>query len=144
MEETRAKYIKEGRYFLDDVIEIDNERIIPLFDAPHLLKGMRNTPLKHNITFQQDNCLKTAIWSDIKNAWLNDGREGDLSLLNKITEAHVDESKVKKMKVSIAAQTFSKTVAAVINIMAGNGTVWCKLLYFFLSALWQLCTLMLD
>lgn len=65
--------------------------------------------------------MKTAKWEDLRSAWQNDCVDGDLCLLNKITEGHIEENKMKKIKVSVAAQTFSRTFASVINLMAGNG-----------------------
>lgn len=60
LDETRSKYVRQNLEMRHRVIEIDDEKIIPLFDTPHLLKGMRNTLLKHNIQFHQDGILKTA------------------------------------------------------------------------------------
>jgi len=42
----------------------------------------------------------------------------DLCLLTKITEGHIEENKMKKMKVSVAAQTLNSTPDSVLGDFA--------------------------
>lgn len=44
----------------EDIIDIDRQKIVPLFDVPHLLKGFRNTLMKHDIKYVEDGIDKLA------------------------------------------------------------------------------------
>ena len=60
-----------------------------------------------------------ATWEDILTAYKIDS-SNDIRILPKITESHVIEEKMKKMKVSHATQVFSYSMAGAITIMAQN------------------------
>ncbi|KAJ8721085.1 hypothetical protein PYW08_006550 [Mythimna loreyi] len=50
-EETQKKYGKEGMFF-----EMNDKKVFPLFDTPHLLKGVRNN-------FINDKCKVLSKWA---------------------------------------------------------------------------------
>ena len=62
-----------------------------------------------------------ATWEDILTAYKIDS-SNDIRILPKITESHVTEQKMKKMKVWHATQVFSHSMAGAITIMAQNST----------------------
>lgn len=66
VEETKGKYLRRGEILYDYIFEIEDEQIIPLFDPPNLLKGLRNNLLKKDISFIMDDSRKVAKWSDRK------------------------------------------------------------------------------
>ncbi|KAJ8974299.1 hypothetical protein NQ317_009539 [Molorchus minor] len=103
------------------VFDVDENRIVPLFDVPHLLKALRNILLTKDIHFiNKDGKKRVAKWEHIQQTWYLDGYSGDLRAMPKITEFHVIQSKIKKMKVSVAAQVFSRSVAAAMNLLISN------------------------
>lgn len=109
---------------------IGNHKIIPLYDIPHLIKGVRNNLLTKDIYFTSTNKEKVAKWQDIYTAWQLDGFSCDLRITPKLTEHHVNRECIKKMKVSICTQVFSHTVSSAINLMAKSGNYldkMCKL-----------------
>ncbi|KAB0805293.1 hypothetical protein PPYR_02263 [Photinus pyralis] len=116
--ETRARYFRENKELRHHIFEIDGDILIPFYDPPHLIKGIRNNMLTKDITYKCDGQQKVAKWEDIYTAWQLDCFSGRLRAMPKITEFHVDRSKIKKMKVSICAQVFSHTVSSTINLMA--------------------------
>lgn len=100
---------------------IDDEEIIPLYDIPHLIKGIRNNFLLKNIVWVCENNMLVGKWEDIEKAYNIDSTSGEIRCLTKISDGHVIKNKIKKMKVSCATQIFSHTMASVMNLMARKG-----------------------
>lgn len=121
VEQTKAEYLRRNEESRNYIFKIDDDVIIPLYDPPHLLKGVRNNLLLRDISFELDGQRKIARWSDIYTAWLLDNFSGELRSMPKLSEFHVNKLKIKKMKVSVAAQVFSHTVSSTINLMARSG-----------------------
>lgn len=119
---TRAEYLRQGRDYEDYSFEIDDKKIIPLYDVPHLFKGLRNNFVNYNISFTDKGIKKLAKWEHIFKAYQLDPYLGSLRLMPKITDAHVNPEKMQKMKVSKCTQVFSHSVAAAINVFAFSGT----------------------
>lgn len=96
---------------------IDQVEIVPLFDIPHLLKGIRNNFFAHTkCQFSwKTQCRKVASWNDIVQLYNLDNAEEnqEYRILHKLTESHIKNK--KKMKVSYAAQVFSRRVAALLK-----------------------------
>lgn len=103
------------------MIIVDNQQIIPLYDVPHLLKGIRNNLLTKNLHWQTPDGTLIAKWCDILYAYLIDEGGANIRSLPKITEFHVVKEKLKKMKVSCATQVFSHSMSAAIDLMARCG-----------------------
>jgi len=104
---------------------INNEEIIPIFDPPHLLKTIRNNLLTKDVIFTKNGQTHRASWDHIKTLYELDLRNETCGLrtLPKLTEAHVIPEKIKKMRVSIAAQTMSQRVVATLRLMTEYGTL---------------------
>ncbi|XP_061707301.1 uncharacterized protein LOC133517862 [Cydia pomonella] len=98
----------------DGTINIAGHNLSIFFDPPHLLKGLRNNFLNKNIIWEG----KRASWKDIQFIYDIDNRLGHTRALPKLTAHHVDPDKIKKMKVSVAAQVFSSRTAAMLNYTA--------------------------
>lgn len=110
----------ENKYF---GFEINNHEFIPLFDPPHLLKTIRNNLMTKDCIFTKDNKIYKASWDHITRLYEFDIKNESCGLrtLPKLTEIHAITDKIKKMSVSIAAQTLSQRVAATLRLMADYG-----------------------
>lgn len=100
--------------------EIDGKEIIPFFDPPHLIKGVRNNlltkDLEINVSRTSTN-RQFASWKIIELSYKIDINGNSFNrMLPKITEEHVIPNKIKKMKVKFATQIFSNTLAAYIDM----------------------------
>lgn len=97
-------------------IELCNKRYFTLFDPPHLLKSVRNNLMKYNFLFDG----KTATWSDIKTF---SDKEEKLAIrtVPKLTPNHINPPPFGKMKVKLATQLLSHSVAAGIFTYATLG-----------------------
>jgi len=45
---------------------------VPLYDPPHLIKGVRNNFLTKDIVIKSNNCQRIASWDIVKTAWIID------------------------------------------------------------------------
>jgi len=85
-----------------------------MYDCPHLLKSVRNNLFKYTICFQDQ---KSATWTDIRKFYQID-RVQRFRLAPKVTNRHVELPAFSKMKVKLAAQIISRTVAASLETHA--------------------------
>lgn len=84
--ETRGVYLRRAETPKENIILINDEEIIPLYDPPHLLKGMRNNLITKKIIFKKDGVIKTAKWSHLLQLLKeNPGYKG-IRLIPKLTE----------------------------------------------------------
>lgn len=56
--EAKTAYFQAGKEWRRDIINVNNQPIIPLFDIPHLLKGIRNNLLNKEMHYIHENVLK--------------------------------------------------------------------------------------
>lgn len=115
--------------------EVGGVEIIPLFDPPHLLKGIRNNFIDTQAKFYWKKSEETASWKDIVDLYEMDMKD-EVTVCYKLTEEHMYISKMRKMKVKHAAQVLSHTIAAGIrsNVkwgMYGQYSLVVKELNFF-------------
>lgn len=96
---------------------LNNQKIILLYDPPHLLKGIRNNFLEKDIEINIDkNVKRIASWNIIETAYKIDIHSNTFNRqLRKLSDQHVIKNKIKKMKVKLAAQIFSATLSAFIE-----------------------------
>jgi DNA transposase THAP9 len=85
----------------------NNEKYYYMFDPPHLLKSIRNNLYKHSFVFNQ----KKACWKVISDFYAVDCKQ-KFRLAPKLTKKHIDLPAFSKMKVKLAAQVLSSSVAA--------------------------------
>lgn len=117
--ETRGIYLRRGETIKENTILINGQEIIPLFDPPHLLKGIRNNLLTKNLIYTKDGVANTAKWSHLLLLHKeNPGYKG-VKLIPKLTDYHVNPEKINKMKVKYASQVFSRAVASNMGYLAG-------------------------
>ncbi|CAG4983882.1 unnamed protein product [Parnassius apollo] len=109
--ETRAKYLRNGKEWRHDSFQVDSKLIIPLYDVPHLIKGISNNLITKDLRFfDLKNKEHIVKWKYLQMLYSADKSYGELRFLHKLTEEHINPAKIKKMKVKIAAQTFSHWV----------------------------------
>lgn len=92
--------------------------MIILYDPPHLLKGIRNNFLQRDIEVNDNksNMKEIATWNVIETAYELDMTTNTLNRqLRKLTDLHIKQNRIKKMKVKLAAQVFSATLSAFIE-----------------------------
>ncbi|XP_045493197.1 uncharacterized protein LOC123692481 [Colias croceus] len=98
-------------------------KVFPLFDTPHLLKGVRNNLLKKDAEFLQNGETKCAKWEHLKLLLDIDDGDDEIRLLNKLTEMHIIKDKIPKMKVKYAAQVFSQRVSSAMRFLARHNVL---------------------
>lgn len=118
--DTKAQYLQDGKTFTSDSFEIDGTIVYPLYDAPHLLKGVRNNLMTKNATFIENGVTISAKWEHLKMLLDLDRGDDEVRIVNKLTENHIIQEKIPKMKVKFAAQVFSQRVSAVIRFLASK------------------------
>ena len=104
----------------------DNQEVVTIYDPPHLLKCARNMILDHdvllNVKIGDDNPqVMTASWNHIQKAVILQ-KDEPYSTLHKVGGFHLKPHGFSKMKVSLAAQVMSNSMAATLHNMASEGT----------------------
>lgn len=117
-------YEEENKEYLGGFYEVAGFKIYPILDPPHLLKGIRNNFINKNINVTHNNVGKLAKWDHLKNLYEND--TGSLAIpglraLPNLTDEHIYEKKLRKMKVKHAAQIFSHRVASTLMLASKIG-----------------------
>lgn len=103
---------KPGPYFV-----INKQKILTLFDPPHLLKSTRNAFFKYNIHFGKN---KVAKLVHVKQCFSYD-KAKRFQGLRKIRDSYFNMGQSQiKMKVSVAARIFSNTMAAAMETMVSS------------------------
>ncbi|KAJ8912414.1 hypothetical protein NQ315_013482, partial [Exocentrus adspersus] len=97
------------------LFRIGGQEIVGIFDPPHLLKGIRNNLLKYNLKFVTNGTAKLCSWNDIVQLYDLDVGDFNTRMCYKLTETHIYEDKMKKMKVKHVAQVFSHRVSTAIR-----------------------------
>ncbi|CAG4944833.1 unnamed protein product [Colias eurytheme] len=122
-EDTKNKYKQRGIIYESNAFEIENMKVFPEFDTPHLLKGVRNNLLKKDAEFLQNGETKCAKWEHLKLLLDIDDGDDEIRLLNKLTEMHIIKEKIPKMKVKYAAQVFSQRVSSAMRFLARHNVL---------------------
>jgi len=117
LKETNEKYVTEGTQSRRFGFEIGTQDIIPLYDVPHLLKGLRNNLVSKDLHFTYDDKKMIASWKHLIQFYEMDKNQstGGDRLAPKLTDNHIYPKKMKKMKVSCAAHVFSQRVGAIMK-----------------------------
>lgn len=120
MRETVQDYLKMGVEKRSFGFEINNQEIVPLYDVPHLLKGIRNNLLTKDLTFTINGTKRIAKWKHIIEFYEIEKYRLDVGerMVPKLTDSHIYLDKMRKMKVSIAAQVFSQRVGSIILLLS--------------------------
>jgi hypothetical protein len=99
-----------------------DKEIAAVFDPPHLLKCTRNQFLKHDVmnvrlgvVVNGQPLIGTAKWADILKVYKIDKQNVLYRVLHNVTDRHLKPFAQDAMKVSLAAQVMSTSVAATID-----------------------------
>jgi hypothetical protein len=96
----------------------NNTKYFVMFDPPHLIKCIRNNPMKYSFHFDS----YTTSWKDIENLYEKD-KSLPIRAAPKLTEKHIHPNNFCKMKVKLATQVLSHTVAASICTYVSVGAL---------------------
>lgn len=99
---------------------VNNQEVVPLYDVPHLFKGIRNNMLTKNLHFEENGIKKVAEWDHVEQFYNLDASEEN-RICPKLTEQHALRSRINKMKVSCCSQIFSHQVGSLMSRIAKWG-----------------------
>jgi len=108
-------------------------RVYVVFDVPHLLKNVRNNLQRHDIQIDDG----TAYWKHIEQFYHLD-KISPIRLAPKLTDRHINITCTNKMRVSLAAQVLSHSVAAGIKMRVKTNELLLPL--HSLPTLWKIWT----
>ncbi|KAG8227523.1 hypothetical protein J437_LFUL008395 [Ladona fulva] len=120
MEEVLQQCFMAGLHVIAIVCDMGAiHTIYTIFDPPHLLKATRNLLINHDfvipVRYDSDKFYGTASWVHIKNAYQHSKGAILHRPLNKLTEDHICPQGAKKMKVKLAAQVMSLSLAVYVE-----------------------------
>jgi hypothetical protein len=119
LKETEEMYVRKGEDYPDNIIVIANKIIYPLYDPPHLIKGIRNNLLNKNLTYVVDNKKCVAKWDHIIQLHnKSPGFEG-VRLAPKFTLLTISFN-LPKMRVKHCTQVFNSSVAVALGFSASE------------------------
>lgn len=126
IKDTKENYLRRGdiNNYREGHFEINEFKVFPIYDPPHLLKGIRNNFISKNVEFGQEGLKKVAKWDHIRYIYEADNAPNmiqGLQALPHITDEHVYPHKLKKMKVKHAAQIFSQRLASTLQLTSNIG-----------------------
>lgn len=119
--ETKAIFLRQNKQWRHDIFCVKGQQIIPLFDTPHLIKGLRNNLLTKDLKYTVNNEDKVIKWEYFEMVYKADKSYNELRLLDKITEEHINPDKINKMRVKTATQLFSHSMAVVTEHLTARG-----------------------
>lgn len=126
--ETKGQFLRSRQENQLFGFTIDGKEIVPLYDPPHLLKGMKNNLFNHTkCEFITKGASKTVSWDDIRQVYNIDisVEDDEYRMVHKLTEERINNT--RKMKVSHAAHMFSQRV---VSVLYGLGYVGRNYLSF--------------
>ncbi len=95
----------------------NGKKILFLFDAPHIIKAIRNNLMKYDFHFGD---RKFASWKDIQQLYEIDSKN-DICCRPKLTQSHLFPNNFQKMKVKLATQVLSHTVSSAMCTGVSTG-----------------------
>lgn len=114
--DTKSKYLQKGQELTYVHFKAFNDLIKPLYDVPHLLKGLRNNLLtKDLVYYDEENKKKLMKWEYLEMLYDADKAYGELRVAHKLTEEHIT------FLVKTAAQVFSHSVAVATEHLSARG-----------------------
>ena len=98
---------------------IANNKIVALFDIPHLYKSLRNNLLKGDFLYND----KVISFNDVREAYKVDKEKVKARLMPKLSDGHLRPNTFQKMNVRLAVQVFSHSVSAGIRTCIETGEI---------------------
>ena len=105
-----------------------NQQLYFLADIPHLLKNIRNCLLANNILLPLDVVTTNSLPNNTVSVepvhqLVELQNKTNLKIAPSLTAAHIKPGQYEKMKVSIAAQFFSRSTASALRFLSEHGSV---------------------
>lgn len=94
--------------------------LLYFFDTPHLQKATRNNLLQNSFHFEN----KKTSWDHIEKFYKEDKKQ-PYRFAPKLTDDHIFPSSFQKMKVKLAVQVLSRTVACGMQTLISSGNHTC-------------------
>lgn len=123
---TKYNRVEENQNTRLKLYQVNDQILVHIYDPPHLLKGIRNNFLKHKLRWKKNGETITGQWEDIIKTYELDNEIGELRSMPRLNETHVYPKKIRKMKVSLAAQVLSYSLASIMSLFERKG-----IFYFF-------------
>ena len=92
---------------------LNGQKVICIFDPPHLIKNIRNNLKKTGFVVNG----KDISWSYISEAYHQDCQSGRFRMLHKLSHKHIEIPPFKSMSVHLATQVLSHTMFCTIGTM---------------------------
>lgn len=91
VQETKEDFLRKGKDWRKQMFIINRKEIIPLYDVPHLIKGVRNNLLNKEMEYfdETDKNVKLVKWVLFRLVYEVDKSYGELRYLQKITDEHI-------------------------------------------------------
>lgn len=58
--ETQLEYVRQGKEFRNHIFNVDEIPVIPLYDVPHFMKGLRNDLLNKHLHYEVEGTARIA------------------------------------------------------------------------------------
>lgn len=114
-----VKFVKENNITPENpFFMVENQKVFFMFDVPHLLKSTRNNLFKYKLQSPEGVTDKKYL-----ELFYEKDKQQHLRLAPKLTDNHLNPNNFKKMKVNLAAQILSATVAAALNTYIALGAL---------------------
>lgn len=139
--QTREKYLRTSQEIREDFFEIQDEKIYPIFDPPHLIKGIRNNLITKNLKYVMGGKVCVAKWEHIVALYNRSPGYKGVKLVPKLTAQHVLPDYIPKMRVKHCTQVFSKSVGVALGYMAGMRLFRVSKARFYKDIFFMSCTL---
>lgn len=104
IQDSKREAFEQQKTLPGEVILVDDEIIIPIFDPPHLFKCLRNNLITKNLKYTMEKIEYTAKWEHIETAFWIDQSRRPFHTMKKLTDCHVVPQKINKMKVKLCTQ----------------------------------------
>lgn len=101
VKETKPNYLRQEKEWRHNLFRLNGQNIIPIFDTLHLIKVIRNNLLNKHLRYTINTEEKIVKWEYFEMVYRADKSYGELRLLDKITEEHINPEKINKMRVNI-------------------------------------------
>lgn len=97
-----------------------NKKVHVIYDPPHLLKNIRNNFKKHDFLFGSGENVQTVCWNHVSEFYAFD-KNLPIRMAPRLTDKHLDLPPFTNMRVNLAAQVLSHSVAAGIQTLSHLG-----------------------
>lgn len=120
MKETKEVYLRRQEEYKGGFFEIGGQKIYPIYDPPHLIKGIRNNLIIKNLEYNLNGRKRVAKWQHLVALYKKEPNYKGARFAPNLTARHVMPQLIPKMKVKFATQEFSRTVSIALGLASGD------------------------